>query len=201
MPVLDACPLCRTTLDEGSVSCPGCGADLKPYYDVSAMSQRYMRMAREQISQGELEKAEAIISRLAQLSAVDDHELASLQIRLALACQDIGDARNLLARVGSHEREVLESQVRELEQREAVARELYNQALTAARRGEYVRAARQMELCVQQFSADPAIWELKLKLDLKCSYYMRVYADLKALDRLNARPAAWMQLESLLPPV
>ena len=58
-----------------------------------------------------------------------------------------------------------------------------------------------MEICTRHLSSDPALWELKLKLDLKCAYYLRVYADLRALDRLNARPRAWLNLESLLPPV
>ncbi|MCB1185828.1 hypothetical protein KDL29_01565 [bacterium] len=201
MLVLDACPLCRTTLKEGAGSCPGCGADLAPWSNIAAITASYIGNARELITEGELEKAEAIISRLSQLSDVDPHELASLQCKLALACQDIGRARELLSRVSPAEQPVLTEQLAELGQREMLARELYNQALTSARRGEYVRGARQMEICVRHFSADPALWELKLKLDLKCAYYMRVYADLRALDRLNARPAAWLNLESMLPPV
>ena len=201
MLVLDACPLCRSTLTEGSTNCPGCGADLTPYRDVAQLTQRYIQLAREQISRGELVEAESIISRLSQLGSVSEAALASLQIRLALACQDPDSARSLLPRIGEQELAVISEQLRELEGREDVARELYNQALTAARRGEYARGARQMELCVQQFSSDPALWELKLKLDLKCGYFLRVYRDLRALDQLNARPAAWLNLEAMLPPV
>ncbi len=174
---------------------------MAPWSDIAAISESYIGNARELITEGELEKAEAIISRLTQLSEVDPQVLAGLQLRLALACQDLGTARGLLDALSPADRSFLMEQVVELEQREALARELYNQALTAARRGEYVRGARHMEICVRHFSADPALWELKLKLDLKCAYYLRVYADLRALDHLNARPAAWLQLENMLPPV
>jgi hypothetical protein len=199
--VLDACPLCRTTLSEGAKSCPGCGADLSPWTDIAAVSQSYIGNARELITEGEFEQAGRIISRLSQLSEVEPHVLAGLQCRLALGCQDAQGARALLGGLSSSDRELLEPQLRELEQREAHARELYNQALTSARRGEYARGARQMELCVKQFSSDPALWMLKLKLDLKSGHYMRVYTDLRSLDRLDARPLAWNDLEALLPPV
>lgn len=201
MPVLDACPLCRSTLAEGAVSCPGCGADLQPYHDLHALSARYIQLAREQISRGEIEQAEEIVSRLAQLSEVEPHVLSGLQARLALACQDLGAAADAIPGCAPSDRAILEEQLAELRQRESLAQELYNQALTSARRGEYARGARQIEICVRHFSADPALWELKLKLDLKCSYYLRVYGDLRALDRLNARPPQWLELESLLPPV
>ncbi|MCB1216598.1 hypothetical protein KDL44_04360 [bacterium] len=201
MLVLDACPLCRTTLTQGASACPGCGADLAPWSSIASASASYIITAREHLAQGRLEQAEAIISRLGQLSEVDPQLLASLRCRLALACQDSGMARELLPQLSVSEQLQLAEQLSELEQREALARELYNQALTAARRGEYVRAARQMEICTRHLSSDPALWELKLKLDLKCAYYLRVYADLRALDRLNARPRAWLNLESLLPPV
>jgi hypothetical protein len=201
MPALDACPLCRSTIGELTTICPGCAADLTPYRDIAGMTERYMQIARERISRGELVEAEAIVSRLGQLGDVDGQALASLQLRLALACQEPLLARSLLERVPTAQRELLEAQILELEQREETARELYNQALSAARRGEYARAARQMELCVKQFGADPALWELKLKLDLKCSYFLRVYGDLKALDGLNARPTAWVNLEEILPAV
>lgn len=201
MPAMDACPLCRSTIGELTTICPGCAADLTPYRDIAGMTLRYMQIAREKISRGELVEAEAIISRLGQLGDVDGQALASLQLRLALACQDPQSARAQIEKLPVGERDLLEAQIRELELREDSARELYNQALSSARRGEYARGARQMELCVQQFGADPAIWELKLKLDLKCSYFLRVYGDLKALDGLNARPAAWLNLEALLPAV
>ena len=96
MLVLDACPLCRTTLTQGASACPGCGADLAPWSSIASASASYIITAREHLAQGRLEQAEAIISRLGQLSEVDPQLLASLRCRLALACQDSGMARELL---------------------------------------------------------------------------------------------------------
>ena len=79
------------------------------------------------------------------------------------------------------------------------ARELYNHALSAARSGAYLQAARYLEQAVRLDPEDPNIWSLKLKVDLKCHYYQRCYEDLYRLDKLAARPPEFFDLEQHLP--
>src|SRR5207237_9630868 len=82
----------------------------------------------------------------------------------------------------------LARQVAEAQAARRQACELYNSALSAAREGRYRAAAEQLARAAQHDPAEPRLWQLKLKADLKARLLARCYADLAALDRLNARP-------------
>ena len=55
-------------------------------------------------------------------------------------------------------------------------------ALSSARRGMAPVAAEQLARAIQLEPADPRLWQLKLKADLKARLFGRCYTDLAALD-------------------
>ncbi|MCH7471561.1 hypothetical protein IIA79_01215 [bacterium] len=210
---LDACPLCRTQLgaeeaaggaDEGGApsECPECGADLAPYLELDGLGDRYLKLARELISRGQMEQAREIVEHLPQIvdaaARPEYYEVAAL---IAIYDKDFHHAASLAGNCEDAAAIELREQI-ELHQRSVFyARELYNHALSSARKGELSVAAKQLARAVDLDASDPALWELKLKLDLKCGYYQHCYADLAALDSLVARPPEYAKLEEALPPV
>jgi tetratricopeptide (TPR) repeat protein len=201
VPALDFCPLCRSVLPQAAAQCPECGADLRPYTDIAALADRYLKLARELLSRGETERVHHILQQLPQLSGADAGELAEIRARLALRQGEFQAAE--LALDGCEPAAAAELRA-ELAQRRrdlGKARELYNHGLAAARAGDYTLAARYLQDATALDPADPNIWVLKLKVDLKCRYFQRCYGDLAALDELAARPPEFYNLEALLPAV
>lgn len=207
MPQLDACPLCRTVLPlaaepgESVTTCPGCGADLTPYADLEALAVAYRKLAQEMLSRGQTDGARRIVNQLPRLTELEDGELTTLTARLALADGDYQRALALAQNCDPGVASELHAAVNHRRQDQLTARELYNYALSSARQGAMSQAARQLSRAVTRDPTDPNIWLLKLKLDLKCGFFQRCYADLAALDRLAARPPEYATLEELLPPV
>jgi len=198
--VLDACPLCRTAVKPGDTRCPDCGADLAPYADLKQLARHYLELAREYINRGESAPARLIIERIPQVTSDAGAELAELRVLVAIHEGDLDNAQQGLKDVPAEVREVLEHTINQAREARFMAHELYNLALSAARNGAMHTAAQHLELAVGYDPADPAIWALKLKVDLKCGYYRRCYDTLAKLDRLAARPPEFHGLESLLPP-
>jgi hypothetical protein len=199
--LLDACPLCRSTLRGGEQQCPSCGADLKPYLGAQARVQELVRLARQLLSQGETDRAASLIPRLSQLASLPPATLLELRGQLALLQGDTAAAVALAGQLGTEHSagERLREQSRQLDEQRLRARELYNSALAEARSGRYPAAAAQLATAAELTPADPRIWQLKLKADLKARLFSRCYADLAALDRLGARPLEFARLETLLP--
>jgi hypothetical protein len=200
--LLDACPLCRTTLHGGEEQCPSCGSDLLPYLAAAQRAQDLIGLVRDLLSRGETERAAALLPRLNQLSGLDPALLTELQAQLALARGDSAEALRLADQLAKA-RGALAARIRDgaAEQQQARLRayELYNNALGAARRGAALAAAEQLARAVQLEPREPRLWLLKLKADLKARLFSRCYADLAALDRLAARPPEFARLEALLP--
>jgi tetratricopeptide (TPR) repeat protein len=199
-PQLDACPLCRTTLRGGEERCPGCGADLLPYLENAGRAQQLLALAREQLSRGDTASAVALLPQISRIAAVDAGELTELEARIALAQQDFATVRTLAEKLGGSPGQSLLAELEARRGQQRQARELYNQALTEARQGSYAAAAQRLQHAVGLAPAEPALWQLKLKCDLKARLLYRSYDDLQALDRLRARPLAFARLEALLPP-
>jgi hypothetical protein len=198
---LDACPLCRSTLAPGAQSCSSCGADLTAYYDLARLTSQYLSLAREMLSRGEVDGAREIISRLPSLSGVDSSEMAELTALLALVEGRYAEAAQLAGQCEPARAEQLLSEAEVGLERQRRARESYNYGLTAARDGAYSAAADYLRRAAEEDPHEAAIWQLKLKVDLKARRYFECYRDLAALDRLNARPHEFLHLEALLPPV
>jgi len=201
VPALDACPLCRSTLPAAAAQCPECGADLRPYRDIAALADRYLKLARELLSRGETGRVHHILAQLPQLSGADNAELAEIRARLALGEGDFHGVEQALAACEPSAAAALSAEVAQRRRDLAKARELYNHGLAAARAGDHNLAARYLQDAAALDPADPNIWGLKLKVDLKCRYFQRCYADLAVLDDLAARPPEFYNLEALLPAI
>lgn len=203
MSALSACPLCREVLpdDPAPASCPGCGAALAPYRELLARAQMYIQLCRELLSRGDSAQALNIIGQLQAIADVDERQVAELQCRAALLEGKLESAGLWLDRCAPAVRESLRQDLRARQHQQNTARELYNYALTAARRGEHRLAAEELQRATALDPQEPALWRLKLKADLKCGYFQRCYADLQHLDDAGARPAEYRLLERYLPPV
>ena len=201
MQELDACPLCRTVLSEDPAQCPGCGADLSPYRDLSVLAASYLQLAGELLSRGELPAARQIIERLPQLGEVDSGELNALTAHLLLLEGNTQGAEALLAKCSPAAAAEVRTELEERTRDRRRAQELYNHALTAAREGAYMPATQHLARAVCYETNDPNIWALKLKVELKAALFDRCYRTLAELDRLGARPPEFHRLEELLPPV
>lgn len=199
MQPLDSCPLCRTVLPGGSAQCPGCGADLRPYLDVAALADRYLKLARELLSRGDTERVRQIVACLPLITSEAQGELAEIAARLAILEGNFAAAEQALAGCEPLTATAIRHELAARRQETFRARELYNHALAAARDGSFILAARQLEAAVQLDADDPKLWALKLKVDLKCRDYRKCYRDLNRLDKLAARPPEFFDLEELLP--
>lgn len=198
---LDACPLCRAALPAGDYHCPDCGADLTAFTDLEQLATRYVELARELISRGDIDRARLVVESLPRISSAAATDIAELWVRIALVEGDYTAARQALAACEPGVADTLAVEITAGQSFQFQARELYNQSLAAAQRGAYSVAAEQLARAVDLAPDDPLIWALKLKADLKCGYYQRCYADLAELDHRSARPADFHGLERLLPPV
>jgi hypothetical protein len=203
---LGACPLCREVLAPdtgGAVAqlCPACGADLKPYIELYDRAAQYISLCRELLSRGELLQASTIIEQLTTITEIDPAVIAELNARRELTAGQPEAAAIWLQRCSLNTQAMLRHELQRQRHLQQTALELYNYALTAARRGEYRLAAEQAQRATVLAPGSPEIWQLKLKADVKCGYIARCYDDLRALDQLGARPPHLGGLERLLPPV
>jgi len=202
--------MCRTDLDRpgielvidggGKVQCPECGADLEKYLDFKSHAESYAGLVRDLISRGELAKARQILNAIPRVVGDKEFDLTALQARLAMLEGGFDRARQLCANLPGMERAGLEAEIAEAQERSFRARELYNYALSSARIGELDKAADYLGKAVSLDAGDPAIWRLKLKVDLKSGRLGSCYEDLATLDRLAARPPEFSGLEHKLPP-
>lgn len=184
---------------DGRPRCPHCAGDLSVYFDLKQRAVALAAVARQQLSRGETQAARSAIEHLAKLAAPAEVDMAPLRARLALLEGEAEQAAEYAAHCEPAEREELQRQAALLSDSRRRARELYNYALTCARRGALRDAAGFLTTAVGLDPDDPALWELKLKTDLKLQRFNDCYRDLAALDRLAARPPAFYQLEQLLP--
>lgn len=204
MSALSACPLCRAVLsaEDGAQqgpACPSCGADLTAFTNLEARAAQYVRTCRELLARGEIEAARIILQQLPAIAELDPREVAELSCRLALLDGDYALAAALLAQCAPQAAGQLSSELELRSGLHQTAQELYNYALSAARRGEFSLAAEHLLHAAGYAPQESAIWRLKLKADLKCGYFTRCYEDLRALDSLNARPEQFAGIERQLP--
>ena len=185
----------------GRAACPNCSGDLTVFTDLKQRALALAALAREMLSLGDAPGARNAIEYLAKLSAPSEVELAPLRARLALLEGELDQAEAFCLHCAPAERELLQAQADLLRDSRRRARELYNYALTCARRHALRDAAGYLEAAVRLDPGDPALWELKLKLDLKLRRFNDCYGDLARLDQLAARPPAFHLLEQLLPPL
>ncbi|HES58000.1 MAG TPA: hypothetical protein ENO21_01060 [Firmicutes bacterium] len=208
---LSVCPLCRADLDrlggpkhtaDGRVECPSCAGELSEFVDIKQRALALGSLVRELLSRGDAVRGRRALEQLAKLASPAELELAPLWCRLALLEGELEQARQLAESIGeSAERELLLGQISQLRDSRLRARELYNYALSCARRGASRDAAGYLDAAVRLDPDDPVIWALRLKADLKQRRFNECYRDLAELDRLAARPPEFFLLEQLLPPL
>jgi len=203
-PALQSCPICRSALSEswslaGSSLCPQCNSDLQPYIDLQSRSSALLVLAQELLARGDTSLAREVAEKLSLLSSDPGPGLAELRIRLAIAEHDFAQARSLLAQADTALQKHFEPLLSLSAAAEREARELYNTALASARRGAFRQAGQLLSAAARNDPGNAALWQLKLKVDLKQGDWQACYSDLAALDRLSARPARFAGLESLLP--
>lgn len=208
---LSVCPLCRTDLERlggldlargGRAVCPSCSGDLGEFTDLKRRAIALASLARDLLSRGDGPTARKAIENLARLASPAEIELAPLWARLALLEGEPDQAEQLAdGCTDPSERGMLKDLAAQLRDSRRRARELYNYALSSARRGAARDAAGFLDAAVRLDPDDPAIWSLKLKADLRQRRFNECYRDLAELDRLAARPPAFFQLEQLLPPL
>jgi tetratricopeptide (TPR) repeat protein len=208
---LSVCPLCRADLERlgglelsagARATCPSCSGDLSEFTDLKRRALALAALARELLSRGDAPTARKAIENLARLASPAEVDLVPLWARLALLEGEPERAGQLAADIAdSGERAMIAGLAGQLQDSRRRARELYNYALSSARRGAARDAAGFLDAAVRLDPDDPAIWALKLKADLKQHRFNECYRDLAQLDRLAARPPAFFQLEQLLPPL
>lgn len=199
----DACPVCRGTLEDSllaqaSPRCPHCDTDLKPYLELAARSGELLAQAAEMLARGDADLAAEVVARLPLLVADPGPLYWELAARLAISRRDWESAAALAAKVPGPLAGEIASQLERARQGQRSARELFNYALSCARRGEYLVASDSLEQALHYAPDDPALWRLKLKVDLKAGRQAQALADLAGLDRLGARPAEFAGVEKLL---
>lgn len=200
MATLDTCPLCRSVLPDNAAVCPSCHAEMAPYLQLAGRAEQYLVLAFELVARGRTAEAAAIAERVPQVAKVEPELLADLNVRLALNSDNLPLAAALLEKCTPSSVPALQAELQLRRQAQLRAHELYNRALAAARADALPLAAELLAEAVAHDAQDAALWQLKLKADLKCRYFVRCYADLRELDRLNARQPQYIRLERLLPP-
>jgi tetratricopeptide (TPR) repeat protein len=210
-PGLSVCPLCRADLDrlggpkyaaDGRVTCPSCSGELSEFIDIKQRALALGTLVRELLSRGDAARGRRALEQLAKLASPAEIELAPLWCRLALLEGELEQAQQLADSASDiAERELLRGRIAQLRDSRLRARELYNYALSCARRGASRDAAGHLDAAVKLDPDDPMIWALRLKADLKQQRFNECYRDLAELDRLAARPPEFYLLEQLLPPL
>lgn len=199
-PLLDACPVCRSTLRDSGTRCPECGSDLKPFSDALQLQVELAELARQLITSGRLVEAGQLLPRLAQIESTQPELLLELHSKLALAEGNSAGAQGFIHKLSQGPlRANLQAECDKLLATTKAAQELYNAALWHVRSGAFASAANELQRAVETCPGDATLWQLKLKAELKAGLYGRCYASLTALDRLHARPAEFARLEALLP--
>ncbi len=202
----DACPVCRGTLDDSllaspSPRCPHCDTDLTPYVSLAGRAAELLTLAAEMLSRGDDDLAEEVVARLPQLIPEPGPQYWELAARLAVSKRQWDSARALSAKLPPELAAEISRLTGLVERNRRSAKELFNYALTCARRGEYRVASDSLAAAVDYDPDNADIWRLKLKVDLKAQRYQQCYSDLAGLDRLGARPAEFAGIEKLLPAV
>ncbi|MCC7479226.1 hypothetical protein IT575_12310 [bacterium] len=202
----DACPVCRGTLEDSMLlgaapRCPHCDTDLSPYLNLLSRAGELLELAARMLERGDDDLAEEVVARLPQLLPDPGPQYWELAARLAISRRQWDSARALAGRLSPELRGEIERLTALVERNRRSARELFNYALTCARRGEY-RVASDSLAAAADYDPDNAdIWRLKLKVDLKAGRWQQCYSDLAGLDRLAARPQEFAGIEKLLPAV
>src|SRR5688572_13324720 len=123
---LEACPVCRATLDGEPASCPSCGSDLSVYRDIANRSLELISAAREWLARGRSDLAHEVIRRLPQLVSDLGPEYHSLAARVAIAEGRESEAQQHLRHLPSDEREALGTSLHTISALTNTAREEYN---------------------------------------------------------------------------
>jgi tetratricopeptide (TPR) repeat protein len=169
--------------------------------ELEARARHYFFLCRELLSRGETAQARLILEELPRVTSADPEALAELRARLALMEGDHAAASQLLAQCRAEAVAEIRADLAIASRLRATAQELHNYALANARAGNTRLAAEQLQRAVGYDPASPALWQLKLQVDLMCAYFNRCYEDLRHLDHLGARPTEYAALEEALPPV
>lgn len=202
----DSCPVCRGTIADSVLlspapRCPHCDTDLKPYLDLALRAGELLALAADMLSRGDDDLAEEVVARLPQLIPDPGPQYWELAARLAISKRQWDSARALSTKLPAALAGEIHRLTEIVERNRRSARELFNYALTCARRGEYQVASDSLAAAAAYDQDNADVWRLKLKVDLKAQRYQQCYSDLAGLDRLSARPAEFAGIEKLLPAV
>ena len=170
---LKACPVCRGELSGRADECPGCSAQLAPYYAQLDEANRSLTEAFNAVSRGEIERARELGSKAQAMTPLVTEQIALLQARIALSEKRFADAWAQAQGLPDAVREKpgLLHEIVSLHEVETTGKQHFNLALTSARRKYYVDASYHIERAIELIPYLSPIWRLAVKIELKRGRY------------------------------
>jgi tetratricopeptide (TPR) repeat protein len=170
---LKACPVCRGELSGRADECPGCGAQLAPYYEQIDEANRSLTEAFNAMTRGEIERARELGGEAQAMTPLVTENVALLQARIALSEKRFADAWEQVQGLPDtvKEKPGLLHEIVSLHEVETTGKQHFNLALTSARRKYYVDASYHIERAIELIPYLAPIWRLAVKIELKRGRY------------------------------
>jgi len=170
---LKACPVCRGELSSRSDECPGCGAQLAPYYEQIDEANRTLTEAFNAVTRGEIERARELGGKAQAITPLVTENVALLQARIALSEKRFADAWEKAQGLPDtvKEKSGLLHEIVSLHEAETTGKQHFNLALTSARREYYVDASYHIERAIELIPYLAPVWRLAVKIELKRDRY------------------------------
>jgi len=170
---LKACPVCRGELSGRTDECPGCGAQLAPYYEQLDEANRSLTEAFNAVTRGEIEHARELGGKVQAMTPLATEHVALLQARIALSEKRFADAWEQAQGLPDAvlEKPGLLHEIVSLHEIETTGKQHFNLALTSARRKYYVDASYHIERAIELIPYLSPIWRLAVKIELMRGRY------------------------------
>ena len=170
---LKACPVCRGELSGRADECPGCGAQLAPYYEQIDEANRTLTEAFNAVTRGEIERARELSGKVQAMTPLLTEHVALLLARIALSEKRFVDAWEQAQGLPDtlREKPALLHEIVSLHEVETTGKQHFNLALTSARRKYYVDASYHIERAIELIPYLAPIWRLAVKIELKRGRY------------------------------
>lgn len=173
MAQLKECPVCRGELSGRAMECPGCGAQLAPYYEHLHEANKLLAEAFNAVTRGEIERARELGSKAQAIIPLVAEQVALLQVRIALSERRIADAWEQAQGLPDAVREKpgLLHEIVSLHEVETTGKQHFNLALTSSRRRYYTDASYHIERAIELIPYLAPVWRLAVKIELKRGRY------------------------------
>jgi len=166
---LKECPVCRGELSGRAEVCPGCGAQLTPYYEQLDEANKSLTEAFNAVTRGEIERARELGSKAQTMTPLVAEQVALLQARIALGERRFSHAWEQAQALPDAVREkpALLHEIISLHEAETIGKQHFNLALTSARRQYYADASYHIERAIELIPYLAPAWRLAVKIELK----------------------------------